>query len=200
MFPVNQILKASEDGTGGRHPSFGDVGSVTLPGFKRSLQRCSGLLLCVWRRKPPPSRQNGDGSTAGKIYPQTKRKPSDTRCRGLGALSCSDFVEVNRIMWLKCCARRVLHVQRVWDAAQQVLARQGVLYIQRHCLQHLWWYHGALLAGARHIMRMLCGIYRAPLLRQRRGCTPAYRHRGKSRGFQTAACQTRQRSCRQGRS
>lgn len=47
---------------------------------------------------------------------------------------------------------------------------------------------------------ILCGIYRAPLLRQRRGCTPAYRHRGKSRGFQTAACQTRQRSCRQGRS
>lgn len=36
---------------------------------------------------------------------------------------------------LKCCARRVLHGQRVWDAAQQVLARQGALYIQRHCLQ-----------------------------------------------------------------
>ena len=40
------------------------------------------------------------------------------------------------MVWqLKCCARRVLHVQRVWDAAQQVLARQGALYIQRHCLQ-----------------------------------------------------------------
>lgn len=25
------------------------------------------------------------------------------------------------------------------------------------CLQRLWWYHGALLANARHIMRMLCG-------------------------------------------
>lgn len=68
------------------------------------------------------------------------------RCHGLGALSCSDFVEGNRIVQLKCCARRVLHVQRVWDAAQQVLARQGALYIQRHCLQRLWWYHGALLA------------------------------------------------------
>lgn len=83
-----------------------------------------------------------------EIYPQTKRKPSDTRCRGLWALSCSDFVEVNRIVWLKCSARRVLHGQRVWDAAQQVLARQGALYIQRHCLQRLWWYHGALLAMA----------------------------------------------------
>nr|DAL89204.1 MAG TPA: hypothetical protein [Caudoviricetes sp.] len=50
-------------------------------------------------------------------------------------MSCSDFVEVNRIVWLKCSARRVLHVQRVWDAAQQVLARQGALYIQRHCLR-----------------------------------------------------------------
>ena len=38
-------------------------------------------------------------------------------------------------MWLKCCARRWLHGQRVWDVAQQVLARQGALYIQRHCLQ-----------------------------------------------------------------
>lgn len=38
--------------------------------------------------------------------------------------------------------------QRVWDAAQQVLARQGALYIQRHCLPRLCWYHGALLAMA----------------------------------------------------
>ena len=43
----------------------------------------------------------------------------------------------------------MLHGQRVWDAAQQVLARQEALYIQRHCLQRLWWYHGALLANAR---------------------------------------------------
>ena len=68
---------------------------------------------------------------------------------GLGALSCSDFVEVNRIVQLKCSVRRVLHGQRVWDAAQQVLARQEALYIQRHCLQRLWWYHSALLAVAR---------------------------------------------------
>ena len=61
--------------------------------------------------------------------------PSDTLYCGLGALLCSDFVEVNRIVRLKCCARRVLHVQRVWDAAQQVLARQEALYKQRHCLQ-----------------------------------------------------------------
>mgnify|MGYP004586996217 CR=1 FL=1 len=61
--------------------------------------------------------------------------PSDTLYCGLGALLCGDFVEVNRIVRLKCCARRVLHVQRVWDAAQQVLARQEALYIQRHCLQ-----------------------------------------------------------------
>ena len=61
--------------------------------------------------------------------------PSVTLYCGLGALLCSDFVEVNRIVRLKCCARRVLHVQRVWDAAQQVLARQEALYIQRHCLQ-----------------------------------------------------------------
>lgn len=73
MFPVNQILKSPEDGTGSRHPSFGDVGSVTPPGFKRSLQRCSGLLLCVWRRKLPPGRQNGDGSTAGNL-PTDKEK------------------------------------------------------------------------------------------------------------------------------
>ena len=33
--------------------------------------------------------------------------------------------------------RRGPHDQRVWDAAQQVLARQGALYIQRHCLQVL---------------------------------------------------------------
>ena len=31
-------------------------------------------------------------------HPQKEAKPSDTRCRGLGALSCSDFVEVNRIV------------------------------------------------------------------------------------------------------
>ena len=68
-------------------------------------------------------------------HPQKEAKPSDTRCRGLGALSCSDFVEANRIVQLKCCARRGLHGQRVWDAAQQVLARQEALYIQRHCLQ-----------------------------------------------------------------
>lgn len=144
--------------------------------------------------------QSADRAAAMKSTNKQQEKPSDARCRGLGALSCSDFVEVNRIVWLKCSSRRVLHSQRVWDAAQQVLARQGALYIQRHCLQRLWWYHGALLANARHIMRMLCGIYRAPLLRQRRGCTPAYRYRGKSRGFQTVVCQTRQRSCRPGRS
>nr|DAX41970.1 MAG TPA: hypothetical protein [Caudoviricetes sp.] len=62
-------------------------------------------------------------------------------------MSCSDFVEVNRIVQLKCSVRRVLHGQRVWDAAQQVLARQEALYIQRHCLQRLWWYHSALLAS-----------------------------------------------------
>ena len=103
------------------------------------------FALCMAQKAPagPSERRWKHG---GKIYLQTKRKPSDTRCRGLGALSCSDFVEVNRIVWLKCCARRVLHGQRVWDAAQQVLARQGALYIQRHCLQRLWWYHSALLA------------------------------------------------------
>lgn len=161
-----------------------------------------------------------DRATARKNTHKQQEKPSDVRCHGLGALCCLRFCwryhfrgvtkmyaseqhagDAAGMVWqLKCCARRVLHGQRVWGAPQQALARQGALYIQRHCLQHLWWYHGALLAGARHIMRILCGIYRAPLLRQRRGCTPAYRHRGKSRGFQTAACQTRQRSCRQGRS
>lgn len=56
------------------------------------------------------------------------------------------------MVWqLECCARRVLHGQRVWDAAQQVLARQGALYIQRHCLQRLWWYHGALLASVHKV-------------------------------------------------
>ena len=56
------------------------------------------------------------------------------------------------MVWqLECCARRVLHGQRVWDAAQQVLARQGALYIQRHCLQRLWWYHGALLASVHQV-------------------------------------------------
>ena len=68
--------------------------------------------------------QSADGTHGKENTHRQRQKPSDTRCRGLGALSCSDFVEVNRIVWLKCCARRVLHVQRVWDAAQQVLARQ----------------------------------------------------------------------------
>ena len=157
------------------------------------------FALCMAQKAPaePSERRWKQG---GKFTHRQRESPQTRAVAVWGALSCSDIVEGNRIVWLKCCARRVLHVQRVWDAAQQVLARQGALYIQRHCLQRLWWYHGALLANARHIMRMLCGIYRAPLLRQRRGCTPAYRHRGKSRGFQTAACQTRQRSCRQGRS
>ena len=167
-----------------------------------AIGRCrDAAAFCFCTMQEPPA-----GAVKARVeprqgkHPQKEAKPSDTRCRGLGALSCSDFVEVNRIVWLKRSSRRVLHGQRVWDAAQQVLARQGALYIQRHCLQRLWWYHGALLANARHIMRMLCGIYRAPLLRQRRGCTPAYRYRGKLRGFQTVVCQTRQRSCRPGRS
>ena len=87
MFPVNQILKSPEDGTGSRHPSFGDVGSVTPPGFKRSLQRCSGLLLCVWRRKLPPGRQNGDGSTAGNLptdKAEVPRPAGAARSKGLG--------------------------------------------------------------------------------------------------------------------
>ena len=102
------------------------------------------FVFAPCRNRPPAVKARVE-PRQGK-HPQKEAKPSDTRCRGLGALSCSDFVEVNRIVWLKCCARRVLHGQRVWDAAQQVLARQGALYIQRHCLQRLWWYHGALLA------------------------------------------------------
>lgn len=79
--------------------------------------------------------QSADRAAAMKSTNKQREKPPDARCRGLGALSCSDFVEVNRIVWLKCSSRRVLHGQRVWDAAQQVLARQGALYIQRHCLR-----------------------------------------------------------------
>mgnify|MGYP003359842138 CR=1 FL=1 len=109
-----------------------------------------------------------DRATARKNTHKQQEKPSDVRCHGLGALCCLRFCwryhfrgvtkmyaseqhagDAAGMVWqLKCCARRVLHGQRVWDAAQQVLARQGALYIQRHCLQHLWWYHGALLAEA----------------------------------------------------
>lgn len=113
-----------------------------------AIGRCrDAAAFCFCTMQEPPA-----GAVKARVeprqgkHPQKEAKPSDTRCRGLGALSCSDFVEVNRIVWLKCCARWVLHGQRVWDAAQQVLARQGALYIQRHCLQRLWWYHGALLA------------------------------------------------------
>ena len=105
------------------------------------------FVFAPCRNRPPGLSKRGWSHGKENTHKQ-QEKPSDTRCRGLRALSCSDFVEVNRIVWLKCCARRMLHVQRVWDAAQQVLARQGALYIQRHCLQRLWWYHGALLAVA----------------------------------------------------
>lgn len=76
--------------------------------------------------------QSADRAAAMKSTNKQQEKPSDARCRGLGALSCSDFVEVNRIVWLKRSSRRVLHGQRVWDAAQQV-----ALYIRKHCLQVL---------------------------------------------------------------
>ena len=111
--------------------------------------RCrDAAAFCFCTMQEPPA-----GAVKARVeprqgkHPPKEAKPSDTRCRGLGALSCSDFVEVNRIVQLKCSVRRVLHGQRVWDAAQQVLARQEALYIQRHCLQRLWWYHSALLAS-----------------------------------------------------
>ena len=76
-----------------------------------------------------------------EIYPQTKRKPSDTRCRGLWALSCSDFVEVNKMLTaevlrpagaarskgLGCFPTRPLCINK--DIACKALC------VQKHCLQ-----------------------------------------------------------------
>lgn len=80
--------------------------------------------------------QSADRAAAMKSYQQATRKALRR------ALSRSGGFVVQQ----KRCARQVLHGQRVWDAAQQVLARQGALYIQRHCLLRLCWYHSALLA------------------------------------------------------
>lgn len=69
--------------------------------------------------------QNAERTHDKETHPQTKTKAlRHALSRSGGFVPCSNFVEVNKIVLLKCCARRVLHGQRVWDAAQQVLARQ----------------------------------------------------------------------------
>ena len=65
---------------------------------------------------------------------------------------------------LKCCARRVLHVQRVWDAAQQVLATQGAVYIQGHCLQGF--VRTKALLAAEFFHTICAGVCRVQKLRE----------------------------------
>ena len=99
-------------------------------------------------------RQSADRATARKIPTSTKKSPQTCAVTVWGLCAVCDFVDATifvvsrrctppgnillrstKCSQLKCCARRVLHVQRVWDAAQQVLATQGAVYIQGHCLQ-----------------------------------------------------------------
>ena len=59
----------------------------------------------------------------------------------------------------------MLHGQRVWDAAQQVLATQGAVYIQGHCLQEQRIvYTVALLATefVHTICAGMCRVYKFP--------------------------------------
>ena len=67
----------SEDGTGSRHPLFGDAGSVTPPG-NRSLQRCSGLLFL---HHAGTARRDclSENRTNGKENTHRKKKSPQTR-------------------------------------------------------------------------------------------------------------------------
>ena len=167
---LGRVIKP-EDGTGSRHPLFGDAGSVTPPGFRRSLQKCSGLLFCTVQETPAGAVRARIEPRQGKLPTSNKKRPQTCAVAVWGLCTVYEWVTILPMMarWcvfvvsrrctppgnillrstkcsqLKCCARRVLHVQRVWDAAQQVLAAQGAVYIQGHCLQeqrivytHLW--------------------------------------------------------------
>lgn len=135
MFPVNQILKSPEDGTGSRHPSFGDVGSVTPPGFKRSLQRCSGLLLCVWRRKPPPGRQNGDGSTTGKFTHRQRESPQTRAVAVWGLCHAAILLRATESCSRSAAPGGCCTVKGFGMLPNKFLQGKGALYRQRHCLQ-----------------------------------------------------------------
>ena len=118
------------------------------------------FVFCIMR-EPPAGAVRAQIELMAKKTPTDKDKSPQTRADAFcGLCSCSDFVEVNRIVWLKCCARRVLHGQRVWDAAQQVLAAQGAMYIQGHCLQEQRIVYTAALLATEFVHTICAGVCR----------------------------------------
>ena len=99
------------------------------------------------------------------------------RCHGLGALChAAILLRSTKCSQLKCCARRVLHVQRVWDASQQVLATQGAVYIQGHCLQGFVRTKALLAAEFFHtICAGVCRVIKLPHDRSSTGVRARYR-------------------------
>lgn len=149
MFPVNQILKSPEDGTDSRHPLFGNAGSVVPPGYRRSLQKCSGLLFLHHAGAARRGCQSAERTHDKENTHGQRQKPSDTRYRGLGALchtaillrsteSCSRSAAPGG-----CCTFKGFGM-----LPNKFLQSKRALYRQRHCLQGFV-RTKALLANAR---------------------------------------------------